>query len=148
MFKILFKHVENFHNKSTFYSSRKKFCVVENPFPIIEKLNLTNTRKRAKNVSTYDFSTLCTNPLEIMYFVFKSKVRSKIEFSATSIYWTSEGLGKRYLAEKDLAEAIRFSIKNCYFTIGNMEFIQNIGIPIVTDPAPFWTNLFLYFFES
>ena len=50
IFEILFKHVENFHNKSTFYSSYKKFCVVENSLPIIEKLDIINTRKRAKKI--------------------------------------------------------------------------------------------------
>ena len=58
IFKMRFKHVENFHNKTTFCSSHKKFWVVENSFPIIEKLNITNTRKRAKKISTSDFSTL------------------------------------------------------------------------------------------
>ena len=37
IFKMLFKYVENFHNKSLFYSSYKKLWVVENSFPVIEK---------------------------------------------------------------------------------------------------------------
>ena len=45
---MLSKRVENFHNKSTFYSSYKIFWVVENTFPIIEKLNINNTRKGVK----------------------------------------------------------------------------------------------------
>ena len=51
IFKILFKHAENFRNKSTLYSSYKRFWVVENSFLIIEKLNIINSRKRAKNLS-------------------------------------------------------------------------------------------------
>ena len=35
IFKMLFKHVENFHNESTFYSSYKKLWIVKNSFPII-----------------------------------------------------------------------------------------------------------------
>ena len=35
IFKMIFKHDDSFHNKSTFYSSYKKFWVVENSFPII-----------------------------------------------------------------------------------------------------------------
>ena len=46
IFKMLFKHVENVHNKSTFYSRYKKSWVVENYFPIIEKINNMSTRKR------------------------------------------------------------------------------------------------------
>ena len=60
IFKILFKHVENLHNKTTFYSSYKKFWVAENYFPITEKLNIINTRKRTKRISIYGFSTLYT----------------------------------------------------------------------------------------
>ena len=41
-----------------------------------------------------------------------------------------------------------FLIKNCYFTIRNMVFKQDFGIPMGINPAPFWANWFLYFFES
>ena len=60
VFKMIFKHAESFHKKSLFYNNYNKFWVVENSFPIIEKLNIINTRKKAKNISTFDFSTLYT----------------------------------------------------------------------------------------
>ena len=41
-----------------------------------------------------------------------------------------------------------FLINKCFFSIGDMIFKQDIGIPMGIDPAPFWDNLFLYFFES
>ena len=47
IFKILFKYVENFHKKNTFYSSYKKFWFVENSFPSIKKLKIFDTRKVA-----------------------------------------------------------------------------------------------------
>ena len=128
---MLFKHVENFHEKSTFYSSYKKFWVVENSFAIIEKLIIVNTRKRDKKISTYSFSTLYTtishNLLikvlsEIMHFAFISKVHIKIGFSATSRYCNSKALGKRFFTEKNLIKAITFLIKSCYFTIRNIVF--------------------------
>ena len=56
------------------------------------------------------------------------------------------GLPKAYT--KDLIEVITFLIKNCYFTIENMVFKQDTGIPMGIDPAPFCANLLLYFFES
>ena len=113
---------------------------------IIEKLNIINTRKRPKKISTYDFSILYTRTLhnllikvlsEIIHFVFKSKVRVKIGFSATSIYWTSNGVGKRFFTEKNLLEVITFLIKSCYFNIGNMVFKQDIGILMGIEPAQF-----------
>ena len=62
--------------------------VTKNSFPIIEKLSIINTRKRAKKIPTYDFSTLYIsipyNLLvkvlsEIIHLVFKSKV-GKLDF--------------------------------------------------------------------
>ena len=41
-----------------------------------------------------------------------------------------------------------FLINKCLFGIGDMIFKQDIGIPMGIDPAPFWDNLFRYFFES
>ena len=35
IFKLIFNTLENFHNKSFFYSSCKKFWVVQNSFPIV-----------------------------------------------------------------------------------------------------------------
>ena len=157
VFKMIFKHVESFHKRSLFYTNYNKFWVVENSFPIIEKLNIINTRKKAKNISTFDFSTLYTtlphNLLiqvltEIINFVFKGNTKTKIGFSEFSTYWTSKGKDKRFFTKSSLADAINFLIKNCFFTIGNMIFKQDIGIPMGIDPAPFWANLFLYSYES
>ena len=35
-------------------------------------------------------------------------------------------------------------IQECYFTVGNLLFLQSIGIPMGIDPVPFWANLYLY----
>ena len=40
-----------------------------------------------------------------------------------------------------------FLIGKCFFTIGNNAFEQDIGTPMGIDPAPFWTNFFLYEFK-
>ena len=39
-------------------------------------------------------------------------------------------------------------MKNCYFQLGKKVFRQVIGIPMGSDPAPFFANLFLYYFEN
>ena len=38
-------------------------------------------------------------------------------------------------------------INNTYFGINNGVFRQVIGIPMGSDPAPFFANLFLFHFE-
>ena len=92
-------HVESFHTKSLFYTYLKKFSVVENSVPIVTKLNKISTKKKAKSISVFDFTTLCTiiphNLLikvlsAVINFYFKSKSRNRIGFSKISIYWTSK----------------------------------------------------------
>ena len=60
-FKPLFKQVKSFHAKSKFYKNYNLFWVIENSQPLIDKLDVINTRKKAKEVSTFDFGTLYTN---------------------------------------------------------------------------------------
>ena len=64
------------------------------------------------------------------------------------MYWTSKGVDKRFFTKQSLKEALAFLIEKCFFTVGNLVFKQDVGIPMGIDPAPFWANLFLYFFES
>ena len=60
IFKHIFNHVHNFHKTSHFYKNYNRFWVIENSAPIIEKLTRINEKKNAKDISTYDFSTLYT----------------------------------------------------------------------------------------
>ena len=60
IYKHIFNQVRNFHTKSTFYINYNRFWVIENNAPVIDKLLIVNERKKAKDISTYDFSTLYT----------------------------------------------------------------------------------------
>ena len=100
----MFNHVESFHRKYLFYTCFRKFWVVKNSFPIGTKLNKINSKKKTKNISTFDFTTLYTtishNLLvkvlsEVINFVFKAKTQSAIGFSNVSVYWASKGCGRR-----------------------------------------------------
>ena len=85
---------------------------------------------------------------EIIYFVFNSSCRNKIGFSPSSVYWTTKGIDNRFFTKETLVECVSFLVSKCFFKVGNQIFKQNIGIPMGIDPAPFWANLFLYYFES
>ena len=67
---------------------------------------------------------------------------------------TFETLKRSFISALSIFMTVPFVIlpclpfENCYFTIGNLVFKQDIGIPIGSDPAPFGANVFLYFFES
>ena len=60
VYKHIFNQVHNFHRKSTFYKNYNRFWVIQNSDPVIEKLTRLDKTKRARNISTYDFSTLYT----------------------------------------------------------------------------------------
>ena len=42
---------------------------------------------------------------------------------------------------------MKFLLDNCFFLVGNKILKQSIGLPMGGDPAPFWANLFLFYFE-
>ena len=138
IFIMVFNNVESSRNKSFFYSGCKKFWAVQNYFPIGTKLNKINVKKKAKSISAFDFSTLHTTILhklllkvlsEIINFVFKSKVRKRIGFSKTFIYWTSKGAGRRYFTKQNLVNAISFLI-NKYF-VNLTRFLNKILVYVL-----------------
>ena len=156
---VVFSGIGYKNNKAcanVFYTCFRPFWVVENSFLILTKLNKINSKKKAKSISTFGFITWCTtiphNLLievlsEVIDFVFNSKPQSFIGFSNTSVYWTSKGHEGRYFTRKFLIDVISFLITKYYFTIWNLVFKQDIGIPMSIDPAPYWASLSFYFFE-
>ena len=156
-FKLLFNTINKFHKKSLFYAHTNFFWVVQNSFPVIDKLNKINSKQNAKSISTFDFSTLYTKIphnllLEVLFelidFVFKGNNKKKLGFTSTTVYWTNKGIGKRYFTKNTLKDTVQYLITKCFFTVGNIVMLQIIGIPMGIDPAPFWANLFLYFYEN
>ena len=58
--------------------------------------------------------------------------------------WPSKKRGHHFVFTKSLLkENIKFLLHNCFFSTGNIIMIQVIGIPMGSDPAPFFENLFL-----
>ena len=162
IYKHIFNQVRSFHRKSTFYKNYNRFWVIENSFPVIEKLEKINMKKRAKDISTYDFSTLYTklphdelisNLNEIVDFAFSGGNKNKdgnrkyLTVRGSSTFWTKKKHGKNSFSRTDIKLLTIHLIKETYFTIGNLLFKQIIGIPMGIDPAPFWANLHLYSYE-
>jgi len=155
-FKLIVNQVQNFHDKSTFYRNYNRFWVIKNSKPLIDKLDVINTKKRAKEISTFDFSTLYTklphNDLvrvlnEIVDFVFDGGSRNFLGFTENITFWKNKKSGKNYFSRYKLKTLIKHLITNTYFEVGNLLFRQCIGIPMGIDPAPFWANLYLYHYE-
>ncbi len=162
IFKHIFNQVRNFHQKSYFYKNYNRFWIIENSSPILEKLTRINERKNARDISTYDFSTLYTklqhddlikNLNEIIDFAFKGGNEKKdgnrkyLTVSGCTAYWSKKKKGKNSFTKGDIKLLLSHLIRETYFQIGNLLFRQCIGIPMGIDPAPFWANLHLYSYE-
>ena len=158
IFKLVFNQTENFHTKAKYLSNYNKFWVLQNVDPVIDKLNQINRKKNAKNISTYDFSTLYTklphNKLiqrlsQVIDFVFEAGDKKCIRISPNGdAFWGKKIRGKVGFSKHSLKTAVRFLIENSYFVVGDLTMRQAIGIPMGIDPAPFWANLFLYTYEN
>ena len=157
VFKLIFIQTKNFHAKSKFYSRYNKFWVIENSSTVIETLNNINARKKAKEISTFDFKTLYTNIDHanlveklngIIDFAFKGGKGKVIRFNDYGAYWSKKTTGKKFFTKNSLKAVVKHLIESCYFKIGNLVLSQIIGIPMGIDPAPFWANLFLSSYES
>ena len=129
------------------------FWVVENSHSVIEKLDSINVRKKAKEISTYDFKTLYTkidheNLVDklngIIDFAFKGGNAKVIRFNYYGAYWSQTRNGKNFFTKNSLKLVVKHLIQNCYFQIGNLLLSQIIGIPMGIDPAPFWAITSFY----
>ena len=45
-FKVIFNQIQNFHDQSQFYKNYNRFWVIKNSKPLIERLDVINTRKK------------------------------------------------------------------------------------------------------
>ena len=77
--------------------------------------------------------------------MFKEGIRDDVVINK-QVYssWSSNKRGHDLAFTKSLLkEAIKFLLHNCFFSLRNIIMIQVIGIPIWSDPAQFFANLFL-----
>ena len=162
IYKHIFNQVRNFHDKSYFYKNYNRFWVIENSAPIIEQLSKINDRKKARDISTFDFSTLYTklqhddlinNLNNIVDFAFnggnlkKDGNRKYLTVRGSSTFWSKKKHGKNSFTKQQIKLLTAHLIKETFFQIGNLLFKQCVGIPMGIDPAPFWANLHLYSYE-
>ena len=71
---VFCNQIRNFHDKSNFYETYNRYWVINDSKPFIDKLNVINTRKKAKEISTFDFSTLYTklphnDLIHVLYYI-------------------------------------------------------------------------------
>ena len=158
-FKLIFNQIQNFHEQSKFYKNYNRFWVINNSKPLVERLEVINTRKKAKDISTFDFSTLYTklphnDLLRVLNsqidFAFDGGTSKHLGYTDNKVFWTRKpkrNSRKSVMSRFQLKALIKHLITRTYFIVGNLIIRQSIGIPMGIDPAPFWANLYLYHYE-
>ena len=159
IFSLFQKQIDAYHRKSHYFSGIKSYWIVQNREPVLQAVNKSYARRSAKCVSSFDFSTLYTKiPHDklidvlnkIIEFVYKGGTRNKISIhKCGDASWLTDGIKSSIVYTKEsVTAAVSYLIKNCYFKLGNKLFRQDIGIPMGSDPAPAFANLFLFHYES
>ena len=94
--------------------------MIENSAPVIEKMTQINAKRNAKDISTYDFSTLYTklphddliqNLNEIVDFAFEGGKRKKgnrkyLTVSRFSAYWTKKKKGDNSFTKQQIKQLV------------------------------------------
>ena len=158
IFKLAYEQIHRYKQKAHTFSGVNTFWIIQNSQPVLDTLHKINSRNNAKTISSFDFSTLYTNIPHtklfdelsgIIKFIFRGGTRYSISICRFGVArWTRyPNKSIKYDLDKIL-KAIKFLLDNCHFKFGNKLFRQVIGIPMGSDPAPFFANLFLYRYES
>ena len=159
IFKLAYNQIDRYNQKACTFSGINTFWVIQNSMPVLSTLDKINSKNNAKTISSFDFSTLYTNIPHsklfdelsgIIKFIFKGGTRSTISIGKFGIArWTRYANNSlvKYDVDKIL-RAVKFLLDNCHFKFGNKLFRQIVGIPMGSDPAPYFANLFLYRYES
>ena len=135
----------------------KRNWIINNNEPILECFNDYLESDRARNIQTYDFSTLYTNLKhdeiktalkDVVKLAFKHSKCNYISIYNSGFAWVKNPRESTFRFNVDsLIESIDFILDNAYFSMGNMIFKQIIGVPIGVNPGPFIANLTLFYYE-
>ena len=159
IFKLAYNQIDRYNQKASIFSGIKTFWVIQNSQPVLKVLDQISSKRNAKTISSFDFSTLYTNIphsklfaelSDIVRFIFKGGTRSTISIDKFGIArWTRYANNSLVKYDLDsILAAIKFLLDNCHFKFGDKLFRQIVGIPMGSDPAPFFANLFLHQYES
>ena len=159
IFSLFQRQIEIYYKKAHFYSGIKSYWIVQNRDPVMQAVKKSGIRRSAKSVSSFDFSTLYTKIPhdkllmvlnEVINFAFQGGTRSKVSIGKSGkANWVHKDIPSLRTYTKDsIISAVEYLVTNSYFRLGDRLFRQEIGIPMGSDPAPAFANLFLFYYES
>ena len=157
IFSLAFKMKNSYYRKSRFFSGLKHFWPIDSHNQIIETLDRLSKKKQAHSINTFDFSTLYTKIphdklLDVLSIItdslFDNINRKHIVVGNKSAYYVKDRSFRFKFEPESIKCCTKFLMDNAYFKVGNAIFRQIIGIPMGSDPAPFFANLFLSHYEA
>ena len=153
--KAVYKKIISYSNMIFKVTGVNRNWIIDNNTSLLDCLNNTEF---ARNIQTYDFTTLYTNLdhsnikvalTSVIKLAFKHAKCKCISVYDKSFAWVNKPRDTTfYFDENSLIDAVNFLIDNCYFTLGNLVFRQIIGVPIGVDPGPYIANLTLWYYEN
>ena len=149
--KLFQKQIQNFHDKNRVWTGVSNYWIIQNNWPVVERMTKISAKKGAKSIRTFDFSTLYTNIphhllkdalYEIVDFCFKGGISNGVYVTDKESSWRQPSKDFRLYSKQSIKDILSFVIDNAFFQVGSKIFRQIIGIPMGSDPAPFIANLF------
>ena len=145
--KAIYNKIVSYSNMILKVTGVNRNWIIDNDTPLLDCFNKTDL---ARNIQTYDFTTLYTN---LDHQNIKTALTSVIKLAFMhakclyyiSIYHKSSSWvnkpreGTFYFDQESLIDAVNFLIDNCYFTLkvtSDNIFRQIIGVTIGVDPGP------------
>ena len=157
IFKLIFKMKRGYYRKAGYFSGLKQFWPIDSHNEVVNALDKISSKNKAISISTFDFSTLYTKiPHDKLIDVLSSTAKSvfndtnrkNVCVSSKSAYFVKYNSDRNKFNVESIIECCKFLVSNAYFRIGDAIFRQTIGIPMGSDPAPFFANLFLSYYEA
>jgi hypothetical protein len=124
---------------------------------ILKDIDRLNSRKRAKNIESFDFSTLYTKIpqedlkeklKEIVKRAFKGGICKYVKVDKYKASWAAKGEKVNTYNCDDVEKLIDLVFDNAVFTVGNKVYRQIIGMVMGVDPAPPAADLYLHVDEA
>ena len=153
--------IKNCLKKDKYRKDGVKTCIIiDNNNPVRENLfKINRSGYPAKSITSFDFDTLYTSiPHSKLITCIGKLIKEAFEISlcqyirVTPKYAYFSNSDRKYSSHKifkveDVIELFKFMINNSYISFNNKVYRQKTGIPMGIDPAPYFANLFLHYFE-
>ena len=125
--QLIMKIHRRYCNKIKFYTGIERFWIIENNAQVLEDIKFINSKRNARNIKTFDFSTLYTKiPLddlkeklkEIVDKAFKGGHNKYIQITSKTARWFHSKKNESFTKE-DIFSMIDLVIDNSFFTFGD-----------------------------